>query len=223
MEQPVAIAAALRGVIAGDVITPGDRSYEQARRVWYGVIDRSPAVIARCSTAGDVVEAVQVARNHDIDVAIRGGGHEGPGSAVIDDGLVIDLSSMTAVTVDPSARRASASEHPDLFWATRGAGRGIGVVTSVEFDLRPLGPEVAAAQVMYGMDDAASVVRGFRDLAMTAPETVSPELALWSVPRIPRFPRSCMANGGHLCSAFMPGTPATRCPSCRPSPSSASP
>lgn len=252
------VAKDLHAAIEGDVVTPEHPDYDTARRVWNGVIDRRPAVIAMCRSTADVVEAVRVARQHRIEVAIRAGGHQIAGSGVCDDGLVIDVSSMNQVQVDPDARiarvaagarwgdvdratqqhglattggevsvtgvagltlgggmgllqrafglacdnlrsieivtadgvvrTASATEHTDLFWAARGAGRGLGVVTAFEFDLRPLGPEVAAAWVVYPDDDARVVARAFRDLALAAPESVSPELMLWSVPPDPEIP-----------------------------------
>ncbi len=251
-----AIAGALRAALRGEVIDREHPAYDEARQVWNGLIDRRPAVIARCAGTADVVEAVRVARGFRPEVSIRGGGHQIAGSAVCEDGLVIDLSAMRAVHVDPAARTvrvqpgatwgevdretqlfglvtpggevsetgvagltlgggmgvlqrahglscdnlrsieivtadgavrtASRDEHADLFWAARGGGRGIGVVTSLEFDLHPLGPDVAFGQFLYPYDDAESVMRGFRDLDL--PESVSPELALWSIPPSPDVP-----------------------------------
>jgi FAD/FMN-containing dehydrogenase len=252
------IAKELSAALRGEVITAEHADYDRARRVWNGAIDRRPAVIARCADTADVVACVGVARRQGIEVAIRGGGHQIAGSGVCDDGLVIDLSAMNGVHVDPDSRTAqvaagarwadvdratqlfglattggevsitgvagltlgggmgllqrafglacdnlrsvevvtadgvvrtaSSEEHTDLFWAARGAGRGLGVVTSFEFNLRPLGPEVAAAWVVYPDDDARSVVRAWRELALAAPRTVSPELLLWGVPPDPEIP-----------------------------------
>ncbi|GAA4928521.1 FAD/FMN-containing dehydrogenase [Actinomycetospora succinea] len=252
------LVAALRAEITGDVIDRTDHRYEEARRVWNGLIDRHPLVIARCRDVTDVVAALAVARRHRPVVSIRGGGHQVAGSAVCDDGLVIDLSGMTEVTVDAAARTArvgagarwsdvnaatqrhglvvaggevsetgvagltlgggigalqrayglscdalraveivtadgvartaSATEHADLFWAVRGGGRGIGVVTTMEFALRPLGPQVASALVLYPYDQAAAVLDAWRDLVPRMPDTVSPEYAIWSVPPDPAIP-----------------------------------
>jgi FAD/FMN-containing dehydrogenase len=257
-EAEQAIAGALRSVLRGPVIHRDHAEYHSARRVWNGLIDRHPAVIARCTGTADVVEAVRVAREYRPTVSIRGGGHQVAGSAVCDDGLVIDLSAMRAVHVDPTAatvrvqagatwgevdretqlfglvtpggevsqtgvagltlgggmgvlmrayglscdnlrsieivtadgavRTASPDEHPGLFWAARGGGRGLGVVTSFEFDLYPLGPEVATAQVMYPYADAASVLAAWRDLTPHLPDTVTPEVVLWSIPPDPEIP-----------------------------------
>jgi FAD/FMN-containing dehydrogenase len=96
----------LRVAMDGQVIIPGDRGFDDRRRVWNAQIDRRPAVIARCACVPDVVAAIGFARERGLDVAVRGGGHSTAGTAVCDDGLVIDLGGMNAVTVDPRARRA---------------------------------------------------------------------------------------------------------------------
>lgn len=248
----------LRDALAGAVLTPGDPGYDDARQVWNGIIDRRPAAIARCASTADVVAAVRIAARHRPIVTVRGGGHQVAGSAVCDDGLVIDLSLMTDVTVDPitrtarvqggarwadvdqatqrhglvttggevsvtgvagltlgggmgvlhrafglacdnlrsieivtadgRVRTASPTEDSELFWAARGAGRGLGVVTSFEFDLHELGPDVAAAQVLYPYQDAEAALRAWRDAAVAAPETVSPQAILWSIPPEPSVP-----------------------------------
>jgi hypothetical protein len=95
-------------VAAGEVIDRGHLAYDLARRVWNGLVDRYPAVIARCAATADVVEAVRVAHEHRPVVSIRGGGHQVAGSAVCDDGLVIDLSAMKGVQVDANARTVRA-------------------------------------------------------------------------------------------------------------------
>jgi FAD/FMN-containing dehydrogenase len=252
------LVAALRSTLRGEVIDPSDAADDKARAVWNGLIDRKPAAIARCADTADVVEAVRIARMHRPLVSIRGGGHQVAGSAVCDNGLVIDLSAMKQVHVDPAkriaraqggvlwgefdrktqrhglattggevsttgiagftlgggmglimrahglacdtlraveivtadgtVRTASRDEHPDLFWAVRGGGRGIGVVTSFEFDLYPIGPEVAFAQVLYRYDDAARILSAFSEVARDAPETVTPQLLVWTVPPDPAFP-----------------------------------
>jgi len=252
------MAKALRAALRGGVIDRQEPDYDDARRVWNGLIDRHPAVIARCADVADVVEVVRVARTYRPVVSIRGGGHQVAGSAVCDDGLVIDLSAMRGVQVNPTARiahvqagatwgdvdratqvhglatpggevsatgvagltlggglgvmmrthglscdnlrsveivtadgmvrTASRDEHPDLFWAVRGGGRGLGVVTSFEFELHPLGPEVATALVLYPYEDASAVLRAWRDVAGAAADTVAPEIALWSIPPLPDVP-----------------------------------
>jgi FAD/FMN-containing dehydrogenase len=272
------VAKELSGSIRGEIVVPGHPSYDEARRVWNGVIDRRPAVIARCADTADVVATVGIARRHGIDVAIRGGGHQVAGSGVIDDGLVIDLGAMSGVDVDADARTAQASagarwadvdratqlfglattggevsitgvagltlgggmgllqrafglacdnvraleivtadgvvrtasedEHTDLYWAARGAGRGLGVVTSFEFALRPLGPEVAAGWVLYPPDDAGAVVRAWREAALVSPRTVSPELLLWAIPPDPGIPEELHGKPTVMALGLFAGSPA---------------
>jgi FAD/FMN-containing dehydrogenase len=96
----------LRADMTGPVMVAGDAGFDQGRRVWNAGIDRYPGAIARCLTTADVVAAVTFARAQGLDVAIRGGAHNTAGTAVCDDGLMIDLSAMNAVTVEPQARRA---------------------------------------------------------------------------------------------------------------------
>jgi FAD/FMN-containing dehydrogenase len=90
----------------GQPITADDADYDTARAVWNGAVDRRPRLIARCSGTADVVAAVRFAREHDLEIAVRGGGHNVAGTAVCDGGLVIDLSAMRAVSVDPAGRTA---------------------------------------------------------------------------------------------------------------------
>lgn len=256
--HPDELTAALRAALRGQVIDRAHSEYEGARRVWNGLIDRHPTVIARCAGTADVVEAVRVAREQRPVVSIRGGGHQIAGSGVCDDGLVIDLSAMKGVHVDPAARTvhaqggvtwgeldretqlfglfapggevsttgiagftlgggmgltmreyglacdnlrsveivtadgtvrtASRDQHPELFWAARGGGRGIGVVTSFEFALHPLGPQVPIVQLLFPYEEAERVLRAWPEVTRGTPETVSPELALWSVPPDPAIP-----------------------------------
>ncbi len=97
----------LRETIRGEVLRPGEEGYPEASRVWNGVYDeRRPAVIVRCSGTADVVAALGFARSNDLTVAVRGGGHSIAGFSTCDDGLVIDLSAMRDVRVDPRGRRA---------------------------------------------------------------------------------------------------------------------
>jgi hypothetical protein len=90
----------------GDVIASGHDGYDDARAVWNGTVDRRPRLIARCSGTADVAAAVRFARDHDLEIAVRGGGHNVAGTAVCDDGIVIDLSAMRAVWVEPAGRTA---------------------------------------------------------------------------------------------------------------------
>jgi FAD/FMN-containing dehydrogenase len=96
------LPSALR--LTGEVIAPDHPGYDAARRVWNGMIDKRPAAIARCADAADVAHAIRFAREHGLPLAVRGGGHNVAGTASVDDGLVIDLSAMRGVRLDPSRR-----------------------------------------------------------------------------------------------------------------------
>jgi FAD/FMN-containing dehydrogenase len=99
---------------AGEIVRPWDAGYESARRVWNGAIDRHPALIARCTGLADVQAAVKFAREQGLQVAVRGGGHNVAGNATCDDGIVIDLSPMKEIAIDPAQRIAHAE--PGLTW-----------------------------------------------------------------------------------------------------------
>ena len=244
--------------MTGDVIAPEHADYDGARRVWNGMIDKRPALIARCADAGDVAAAIRFAAAHALPLSVRGGGHNVAGTAVVDDGLVIDLSAMRAVRLDATRRtvhvqggatwadvdsvttplglatpggvvsetgvaglalsggvshqrrrdgmtvdnlvsaevvladgrrvRASAGEHPDLYWALRGGGGNFGVVTSFELRLHELGPDVFALNVAYPLEDAALVLAGWRDAVADAPDELSTAGLIWSLPVVDELP-----------------------------------
>ena len=235
--------------IKGEVILPNDAGYDSARTIWNATIDKHPALIVRCATTSDVVGAVNFAKANRLALAVRGGGHNIAGSALCDDGIVIDLSQMKAVQVDAAARRAtveggatladfdaatqahglavplginsttgvagltlgggfgwlsrkygmtidslesaevvtaagevvraSATEHPDLFWALRGGSGNFGVVTRFEFRLHPVGPNVLSGLIVYPLSEAKSALRQYRDFMAKAPD----ELSVWTVLR----------------------------------------
>jgi FAD/FMN-containing dehydrogenase len=239
----------------GDVITPEQPEYDGARTVWNGTVDRRPRVIARCRGTADVAAAVRFARDCDLEITVRGGGHNVAGTAVCDGGIVIDLSAMRAVSVDPGARtalvqggalwgdvdhetqahglattggivshtgvgglslgggigwlmrkhgltidnlveaevvtatgdivRASANDHPDLFWALRGGGGNFGVVSSFRFALHPLGPTVMAGPVFWAAEDTTGVLRFYRDFIADAPDELMTIVRLGTVPPLP--------------------------------------
>src|SRR5438128_2188141 len=103
-----AAIAAFKAGFRGQLLRPGDDAYDGARKIWNGMFDRRPALIARCAGTADVVSAVNFARDQGLQVAVRGGGHSFPGHSVSDGGLVIDLSPMKGIRVDPAARSVRA-------------------------------------------------------------------------------------------------------------------
>ncbi len=252
-------ATALAERLRGHVIGPDHPEYDTARRVWNGMIDKRPTAIARCADADDVATAVRFAAEHELPLAIRGGGHNVAGTAVVDDGVVIDLSAMRGVRIGASGRtvhvqggatwadvdgvtaplglattggvvsetgvaglalnggvshqrrrdgmtidnlvsaevvladgrrvRASADEHPDLYWALRGGGGNFGVVTSFELRLHELGPDVYGMHVAYPIEHAARVLKGWRDAVADAPDELSTAGLIWSLPQIDELPK----------------------------------
>ena len=101
--------------LRGPLLQPGEAGYDDARKIWNGMIDRRPALIACCSGAADVINSINFARSHHLLLAVRGGGHNLSGNAVCDDGLMINLSGMKSVRVDPVRRIARAE--PGVTWA----------------------------------------------------------------------------------------------------------
>src|SRR5918995_1495477 len=244
--------------LRGELIRPGDALYEEARLLWNGLIGKRPALIARCAGVGDVIDSVNFARENEPLVAVRGGGHNVAGNAVCDGGLVIDLSAMQGIRVDPERRSvraeggatlgdidretqvfglatplgvvsetgiagltlgggigwlrrkyglssdnlvsvdvvtadgrsltASETENPDLFWGIRGGGGNFGVVTSFEYRLYPVGPEVMFCFVLYPTQDAREVLRSCERYLSEAPDEVSPVGVFGRVPPVEIFP-----------------------------------
>src|SRR5690349_8619455 len=115
----------LRGKLRGEVITPADPTYDAARKVYNGMIDKRPSLIACCVDEADVIAAVQHGRESHLLTAVRGGGHNGGGLGTCDGGLVIDLSRMKGIRVDPAARTvrvASGATWGDVDHATHAFG-----------------------------------------------------------------------------------------------------
>jgi FAD/FMN-containing dehydrogenase len=108
LDRPLnaAALAAFRRSLDGDVIATDDLEYDAARAVWNGIVDRRPALVARCTDAADVIKAVRFAREQDLVIAVRAGGHSVGGFSTCDGGIIIDLSRMREVSVDPQARFA---------------------------------------------------------------------------------------------------------------------
>ncbi|WP_222918602.1 FAD-binding oxidoreductase [Natrinema sp. SYSU A 869] len=168
----------------GNLIRPDDADYDDARAVWNGMIDKQPALIARCRGVGDVISAVDFAREHDLLVAVRGGGHNVAGTAVCDDGLVIDLSEMQGVWVDPDAQTAwvqAGATWADVDHETQAFGLATpgGVVSATGVAGLTLGGGIGHLRCKYGLscDNLASVdvVTGEGEY-LTASDDENPEL-----------------------------------------------
>ena len=249
--------AEFRAQFRGTVIEPQERGYEEARKVYNGMIDRRPRLIVLCTDAADVMDAVRMAKKNGLRVSIRGGGHNAAGLGVCDDGMAIDLSRINYVRVDPSARTtlvgagctwsdvdhathafglavpsgiisttgvagltlggglghltrkhgltidnllsvdmvladgsfvvANARQNADLFWAVRGGGGNFGVVTSFLFEAQPV-HTVCAGPMLWHLEDAAEVMKWYREFITTAPEEMNGFFAMMGVPPGPPFP-----------------------------------
>ena len=238
-----AAAEDFRVSLHGGSLLPGDEGYDSDRRVWNAMVDKRPALIARCSGTADVINSVNFAREHDLLISVRGGGHNFPGNSVCNDGLMIDLSRMTGVRVDPLAKTvraqggtkwgafdhetqafglaapggtdvdtgiagltlgggigwlsgsyglscdnlisadvvtadgrsvtASANENPDLFWGLRGGGGNFGVVTNLEYQLHPVGPEMLAGFLVYPFDKVREFFAVVNELTDNMPDELN--------------------------------------------------
>lgn len=253
--------------LTGVLVRPGDKDYDAACAVWNGMIHRRPALIAYCATRQDVIEAVDFARTTGIVAAVRSGGHNIAGASLCDGGLVIDLSLMNRVTVDPTNRTAraeggalladldaatqthglatttgvnsdtglvgltlgggigrlgrkhgltcdnmlsaevvtadgqvlNASEHQnaDLFWGLRGGGGNFGIVTSITYQLHPLGPTVLAGSLVYEWKRVRDALRLYAEFSSAAPDALCTDAALITLPD---------HNHGFAISAFYAGS-----------------
>lgn len=158
--------SALRQRLRGQLLQAGDAEYHEARRVWNGMIDRRPNWIVRCAGAGDVVAAIQFARAHELVVAVKGGGHSYSGISVCDGGLLIDLSPMKGVRVDPTTRMARAE--------------GGATWHDVDFETQAFGLGVTGAQVSRVGIGGLTLGGGFgnlmRKLGMTVDNLVSADV-----------------------------------------------
>jgi len=234
------VVSPFRAAFGGEIVLPGDEGYDAARAVWNEMIDRRPALVVRPAGVPDVVSAVRFAREQDLVVAVRSGGHSIPGLSTCDDGIVIDLSRMRGASVDPERRvarvnggallgeldaaaqasglvcpvgvvshtgvagltlgggmgrlhrrwgltidnllavelvtadgrtvRASADEHPDLFWAVRGAGANFGIATAFEFGLHPFDGRVTHGYVVHPAERALELASLYRELLESGPD-----------------------------------------------------
>ncbi|QCJ48041.1 FAD-binding oxidoreductase [Haloprofundus sp. MHR1] len=179
---------AFADAFGGEILLPSDAGYDDARRIWNGMIDKRPAVIARCSGTADVVAAVRFARERDLPLAVRGGGHNVAGTAVCDDGLVVDLSGMDSVFVDPDARRVRAQGGATLGDVDRetqlfGLATALGVVSETGIAGLTLNGGVGHLRRKYGLslDNLVSVELVTADgSVVTASESANPDL-FWAI------------------------------------------
>ena len=248
----------LRGALRGAVLLRGEPGYDTARSIWNAMIDRHPTLIVQALGAADVIQTINFAREHGLVLAVRGGGHNIAGNAVCEGGIMLDLSRMRSVHVDPTARRArveagallsdvdketqafgltvpvginsttgvagltlgggfgwtsrkfgltsdnllsvdivtaegtlrraNTQQLSDLFWAVRGGGGNFGVVTSFDFRLSPLGPQVTAGLIAHPLDQAPALVRDYRRLIADTPDELSAWLILRKAPPAPFVP-----------------------------------
>ena len=252
------ILTALRPELRGSLCLLDEAGYDEARTIWNAMIDRRPSAVVRCAGASDVMRAVRLARDNGLLVAVRGGGHNISGNAVCEGGLLIDLSPMRSVRVDPKKRtarvepgvtlgefdkeaqafglatplginsttgvagltlgggfgwlsrkfgftvdnlvsadvvtadgalvQASAVENPDLFWAIRGGGGNFGVVTSFEFKLHPVGPNLTSGLIVHPFARARELLAGYREVAAAAPDELTAWVVLRKAPPLPFLP-----------------------------------
>src|SRR6478735_5060746 len=167
----------------GELITPGHPEYDEARKVYNGMIDRHPAAIVRCRDAADVRACVNFAREHSIELAVRGGGHNAGGLGVWDDAIVIDLSPMHSVSVSPAdgtVRVDGGCRWADVDHATV----AFGMVTSFVFRCHPVGENgvIFGGPVLYDIADTAEVMRWYRDALPSFPEDLSGWIGLLTIP-----------------------------------------
>ena len=179
---------ALRAALEGALLVPGDQGYDEARTIWNGMVDRRPALVARCVSTGDVVEAVGFARQHGVLVSIRGAGHHIAGSSVVEGGLMIDLSTMRGVDLDAASGVVTVGPGAtlgDLDAATGPAGWAVptGINSTTGIAGLTLGGGFGWLSRKYGMtiDNllAAEVVTASGDV-LTASETENPDL-FWAL------------------------------------------
>jgi FAD/FMN-containing dehydrogenase len=249
----------LRARLRGALLLSGDPGFDEARSVWNAMIDRWPALVVRCLGVADVVTCVNFARERGLALSVKGGGHNISGLAVCDGGLMLDMSLMRGVWVDPAARiaraqagcllgdldretqlhglaavlgfvsntgiagltlgggfgyltrrfgwscdnvlsmevvtadgrvsRASEKENADLLWGLRGGGGNFGIVTSFEYKLHALGPNVMAGAIAWRSEDSRDVLKMYRTLNEKAPPELTCVAVLRMAPPAPWLPR----------------------------------
>jgi hypothetical protein len=173
-QVPVELApspTSLRHRLDGDLLIPGAPGYDESRSVWNAMIDRRPAAIARCQSSTDVVASVRFAREHDLEVGVRCGGHNIAGLAVPDGGLMIDLRAMGAVTIDPERRRARVQGGALLGALDRAAQRSGLTTTAGNVSHTGVGGLTlcSGACAAAAATSGSSPISGWPELALSAP------------------------------------------------------
>jgi FAD/FMN-containing dehydrogenase len=178
----------LRAALRGELTLPGDASYEEARRVYNAMIDKRPALIARCADAADIITCVDFARDNSLLLAIRGGGHNGAGLGVCDGGLVIDLSAMKGVRVDPrnrTARVEGGATWGDVDHATHAFGLATpsGIISTTGVGGLTLGGGLGHLTRRFGLsiDNLLSVDMVLADGSLTTASAHENEDLFWAV------------------------------------------
>ena len=254
----------LRKKVTGQILSPKDTGYEEARKVWNGIIDKHPSVIARCANEDDVANSLEFARANNLEIAVRGGGHNVAGFSTCDEGIVIDLSPMKKIEIDKNAgtaraqsgltwaefdkatqeaglattgglisttgiagftlgggfgwlvrkygmtidnllsvdmilangKRVSASpsENSDLFWGVRGGGGNFGIITSFNYKLHPVGPEVYGGVLFYPISKAKGLLKFYNKWVQSIPDELSTTVAFITAPPEPFVPKDLVGT-----------------------------
>ncbi len=244
----------------GDVLLSSDAGYEDSRTVWNAMINKKPAFVVRCAGVADVIACVKFAREHNLLLCIKGGGHNIAGLGTADGAMMLDMCSMNSVWVDSKKKIAHAQagcilgdvdretqvhglaavlgfvsrtgitgltlgggfgyltrrwgwssdnvvgielvtpegklvhagneENPDLFWGLRGGGGNFGVVTSIDYKLYPVGPEVIGGPVAWPASEAPGVLELYRELTKNAPPELTLAIIMRPAPPAPWLPKN---------------------------------
>jgi FAD/FMN-containing dehydrogenase len=250
---------ALRSQLKGGVILPGNAQYDVSREIWNRCFDRRPGVIVRCTAADDVIAGVRFAREHNLEIAIKGGGHHAAGHASTDGGVLLDLGGLRAIEVNPEQRiavgqagltwahfdqvtqafglactgpivsmtgiagftlgggfgwlhrkiglgcdnlksatvvtadgklvKASEVDRRDLLWGLRGSGWNFGVITSMGFQLHPIGPSVTAGLLYFPLALFPELVDHHREWVTKFPDELTTWFFLRLAPPLPTIPK----------------------------------
>lgn len=271
VQLPDEALKAFKTAFKGPVLGAADTGFDEMRTVWNAMIDRRPGLIVRCTGTADVVQAVRFVKQHGLVSSVRGGGHNIAGLAVCEAGVMIDMSLLRGVWVDPTRRVAQAqagctlgdvdretqlhglaavlgfvsatgiagltvgggfgyltrshgwtcdnlvsmdvvtadaqvlhvseSAHADLFWALRGGGGNFGIVTSFEYTLHPVGPEILGGAIAWRGEDTRQVLHAYREFSANAPRELTTVAVLRRAPPAPWLPKE--VHGQSIIALFV--------------------